>query len=235
MTMKHLIVLLPVLNEAQGLEWVLNNMPSKALSSRGYKTTIIVMDGGSTDESADVAGRYGVVFLRQEGKGKGAALRHGFRTAIARNADEVVMLDADGTYHPREMLHLLKGLNHTDVMIGNRLGGNIQEGAMSRFNFLGNHLLTWSATAMFGITTKDVCSGYWAFNRSSIDRLILNSTSFEIEAEMFASMVHRDVSFHFHPISYRRRIGVAKLNSTADGWRIFRKLLTRRLFPEALL
>mgnify|MGYP005738841285 FL=1 len=52
---------------------------------------------------------------------------------------------------------------------------------------------------------------------------------------MFASMVHQRVPFGFVPISYAARIGDAKLGSTADGWRILRKLVTRRIFPEPLL
>jgi hypothetical protein len=103
---------------------------------------------------------------------------------------------------------------------------------MTRTNFVGNHLLTWFATALYGVTTKDVCSGYWAFSQRSIKALMLNSVSFEIEAEMYANMVHQNISFGYHPISYGPRIGEAKLGSTADGWKILRKLVTRRILPD---
>jgi len=48
-------------------------------------------------------------------------------------------------------------------------------------------------------------------------------------------MVHQGVQFGFEPISYGPRIGEAKLGSTADGWQILRKLITRRIFPEPLV
>ncbi|DAC53566.1 MAG TPA: glycosyltransferase [Candidatus Poseidoniales archaeon] len=233
--MEHLVVMLPVLNEAQGLAWVLDRIPYKRLEAMGYRTTVLVMDGHSTDSTQQVAKDYGVSFVEQDEHGKGAAIRHGFREAHALEADAVVMLDADGTYAPKEMTRLLRKLRNHSVVIGDRLNGTMAPNAMTRLNFIGNHLLTWLATALFGATTSDVCSGYWAFSRQAIEALRLNSQSFEIEAEMFASMVHQRVPFGFVPISYAARIGDAKLGSTADGWRILRKLITRRIFPEPLL
>lgn len=233
--MNRLVVLLPVLNEALGLEWVLDRLPIKELHDRGFETAVLVMDGHSTDGTDKIAEQFDVLFMEQDETGKGTAIRQGFRETMAMGADTVVMLDADGTYHPSEMLNLLESLDNADVVIGDRLNGAISSDAMTRFNFVGNHLLTWFATALYGVTTNDVCSGYWAFSREAIDRLMLNSVSFEIEAEMFASMIHQGLSFQYKPISYSARIGEAKLGSTADGWKILRKLITRRIFPEPLL
>lgn len=233
--MEHLVVLLPVLNEELGLAWVLERIPYTKLEEMGYKTTVLVMDGHSTDATSSVADNYGVMFVDQDDTGKGSAIRHGFREAVQLEADAVIMLDADGTYAPEEMTALLQGLDKHSVVIGDRLNGRIAPEAMTRLNFIGNHLLTWLATALFSATTSDVCSGYWAFRREAIHAIQLNSQSFEIEAEMFASMVHQGVPFGFVPISYGPRIGEAKLGSTADGWRILRKLITRRIFPTPLL
>jgi len=234
-SMKRLVVLLPVLNEALGLEWVLERLPIQELYQQGFETAVLVMDGHSTDGTSIVAEQFDVLFMEQDETGKGMAIRHGFRETLAMGADVVVMLDADGTYRPSEMLNLLKGLDHADVVIGDRLNGRISPDAMTRFNFVGNHLLTWFATALYGVTTNDVCSGYWAISREALNRLVLNSVSFEIEAEMFASMIHQGLSFRYKPISYSARIGEAKLGSTADGWKILRKLITRRIFPNPLM
>tara|TARA_B100000900_G_scaffold247397_1_gene210454 strand:- start:1799 stop:2527 length:729 start_codon:yes stop_codon:yes gene_type:complete len=234
-TMEHLVVLLPVLNEELGLAWVLDRIPYSKLEKMGYRTTVLVMDGHSTDATPNVAEEYGVLFVEQNDTGKGSAIRHGFREALQLGANAVIMMDADGTYAPEEMASMLKALERHSVIIGDRLNGTIAPEAMTRLNFIGNHLLTWFATALFGATTSDVCSGYWAFRREAIHTLKLNSQSFEIEAEMFASMVHQAVQFGFIPISYGPRIGEAKLGSTADGWRILRKLITRRFFPVPLL
>ena len=233
--MQRLVILLPVLNEALGLRWVLERIPHEELKAMGYETTVLVMDGHSTDATAEVASSFGVLFVDQDDHGKGSAIRHGFREAIRLDADAVVMLDADGTYAPSEMVDLLRQLKEDNVVIGDRLRGAMSPDAMTRTNYIGNHLLTWFASAIFGIPTYDVCSGYWAFSRGAIHRMNLNSVSFEIEAEMFASMVHQRVAFTYRPISYLPRLGEAKLGSTADGWNILRKLITRRFVTKPLM
>lgn len=231
LVVNHLVVLLPVLNEALGLRWVLERLPTDELVARNYRTSVLVVDGHSTDGSMSVADEHGVQVLVQTEAGKGSAIRQGFERALAMNADVVVMLDADGTYAPGDMIRLVDRLEQWDVVIGDRLGGRIDDGAMTRLNFVGNHLLTWTATALYGHTTLDLCSGYWAMTASAITRMKLNSVSFELEAEMYASMVHHRVSFGYVPIRYSVRLGEAKLGSTADGWEILRKLITRKVFP----
>ena len=58
---------------------------------------------------------------------------------------------------------------------------------MTRMNYFGNHMLTWIASALYGTSSNDLCTGYWGFTKSAIARLKLNSMRFEIEAEMYAS------------------------------------------------
>ena len=106
--MEHLVVLLPVHNEELGLAWVLERIPYAKLEKMGYKTTVLVMDGHSTDATSSVADNYGVMFVDQDDTGKGSAIRHGFREAVQLEADAVIMLDADGTYAPEEMTALVQ-------------------------------------------------------------------------------------------------------------------------------
>ena len=73
--MQHLVVLLPVLNEALGLAWVLDRIPYARLKRNGYRTTVLVMDGHSTDSTPEVAAEYGAMFVDQDDTGKGSAIR----------------------------------------------------------------------------------------------------------------------------------------------------------------
>ena len=233
--MKNLVVMLPTLDEEYGLREILPLIPKAKLVKMGWNTEIWVIDGGSKDLSVEIAEQYECEIIRQAGYGKGAAMRTGFNKFIARNKDALVMLDADGTYDPAEIANFVKHLDSSDVVIGDRLHGTIEPGAMTRMNYFGNHMLTWIASALYGTSSNDLCTGYWGFTKSAIARLKLNSMRFEIEAEMFASMVHQRVPFGFVRITYGPRLGEAKLGSTADGWRILRKLITRRIFPVPLL
>ena len=229
--MKNLVVMLPTLDEEYGLREILPLIPKAKLSQMGWQTEIWVIDGGSNDLSIEIAEKYECVVIKQAGNGKGAAMRTGFSKFISLNKDALVMLDADGTYDPAEIPKFVRNLASNDVVIGDRLHGTIEPGAMTRMNFFGNHMLTWIASALYGISSNDLCTGYWGFTKSAISKLKLNSMRFEIEAEMYASCVKEGINIKSIPIIYRARIGDAKLGSLVDGWIIFKKLLLRRIFP----
>lgn len=229
-TMKRVLVLLPTLDEAEGIAEVVPRIPKGVLQQAGWEVRILVVDGGSDDGTIEIAESLGCSTLRQYGKGKGAAMRQGFSIFLQGECDALVMLDADGTYHPEEIPIFLRGLEKSDVVVGDRLKGKMDPDAMTRVNYFGNHLLTWCAVALYGVAMNDLCSGYWAFKRPSIAMLNLNSMRFEIEAEMYTSCAMEDLKMTHIPIRYSSRLGEAKLGSVKDGWNILRKLLVRRIF-----
>ena len=232
---RGLTILLPTYNEAGALPNVVKALPIEALKVAGWVPRIVVVDGRSDDGTLETATELGLeVIVQGPASGKGFGMREAFARFLNHDDDVLVMLDADGTYSPQEMLRLLQHLEHGsyDVVIGSRLRGNIQPGAMSRFNWIGNHILTWFAVALYRVFISDVCSGYWAFRRGAIQKMSLNSTSFEIEAEMFTACATEGLRMSEVPISYAPRIGESKLGSVGDGVRILRKLLVRRMFPR---
>ena len=230
--MKRVMILLPTLNEEQGLNQILPRIPHDKLALNGWKPSVLIVDGGSSDLTEKVAKEYKCQFIQQQGKGKGAAMRLGFLQFLNESFDALVMLDPDGTYHPEEMVKLLKKLEQADVVVGDRLRGAMDPDAMTRTNYFGNHILTWIAVALYGVPMNDLCSGYWAFSKHSVSMLKLNSMKFEIEAEMYTSCAAEELSISHTPIRYSKRLGEAKLGSVKDGWKIFRKLLVRRVFTK---
>ena len=229
--MPHLTVMLPAIDEAEGVAEIIPRIPHSELEEMGWDVSILVVDGGSSDETVSISKTLGAEVIKQQGTGKGAAMRLGFLHFLKSNSDSLVMLDCDGTYHPEQIVDFVKLLPQGEIIVGNRLQGRIDDGAMTRFNYFGNHLLTWFATALFGVVTNDLCSGFWAFNRDSLSKLKLNSMKFEIEAEMFTSCAVEGIKISFIPIRYSKRLGEAKLGSVPDGWIILRKLLVRKIFP----
>jgi len=228
-------ILLPTLDEVNALPDLIERMPREELRQAGYEPHILVADGRSTDGTQEMARSLGCEVIEQRGgRGKGIGLRQAFDHFLRSGDERLVMLDADGTYYPEDALRLLDHLNETksDIVMGSRLRGWIEPGALGRVNYIGNHLLTWTAVALHGTFVSDLCTGYWAYKRDAIAKLQLNSVSFEIEAEMYASACHRGLKISEVPIHYDLRIGETKLGSVDDGVRIFRKLLVRRLFPK---
>ena len=230
--MKELMILLPVLNEEDGLETVLNAIPHQSLRELGWSPHIVVVDGNSSDNSREIGEKAGCVVLVQPTKGKGEGIRVGFEYAIKNDYDAVVMFDADRTYHPDDMLNMLPLLGKGQIIVGNRLTKQMHPHAMTAQNWIGNHLLTWSAVMLFGLEIHDVCSGYWVFDKAAISKMNLNSMDFEIEAEMYAECAVANIQLRNYPIQYQPRIGEPKLGSIRDGSSILKKLIIRRLFPR---
>tara|TARA_B100001750_G_scaffold124612_1_gene98932 strand:+ start:3770 stop:4492 length:723 start_codon:yes stop_codon:yes gene_type:complete len=232
-TMKTLTILLPARNEVNGLGVVVDMIPEDELRKLGWNYRIVLVDGYSTDGTVNLAKKLGItVYDQRGGLGKGMGLRQAFEHYLGSGDDALVMLDPDGTYNPKDMPRLLHHMEQGeyDVVIGSRLRGKMDDGAMGRVNYVGNHILTWSAVALYRRFISDLCTGFWVFRREAIEKMELNSISFEIEAEMYAACCHNKMKIGEVPIRYHTRIGTAKLGSIHDGVRIFRKLFVRRFF-----
>lgn len=161
--MRNLTILLPARNEVEGLSIVVNMIPSQELHELGWNYRLVLVDGYSTDGTVKLAEKLGItVYDQRGGVGKGMGLRQAFKHYLESGDDALVMLDPDGTYDPRDMPRLLQQMDdgEYDVVIGSRLRGNIDEGAMGRVNYLGNHILTWSAVALYRRFISDLCTGF---------------------------------------------------------------------------
>jgi len=227
----NLFIMLPTLDEEKALPGIFNRIPFEELKSKGYSSRVVIVDGGSKDNTLEIAKELGCEIIEQWGEGKGIGIRQGFEKFLELGDDELVMLDCDGTYHPEEIVRLVTSIPKSGITIGDRLRGNLEPDAMTSTNWIGNQLLTWLAVALHGKPINDLCSGFWAFSRESLMKLQLNSMRFEIEAEMYASCAHLDIPIRHIPITYSKRIGEAKLGSIKDGTSIARKLIIRRIFP----
>jgi dolichol-phosphate mannosyltransferase len=227
-----LSIVLPALNEEAGIEVVMNRIPRTILRGKGLSWSINLLDGRSTDRTRAVASRMGAEVFIQSGHGKGAAFREFIPTI---REDVTVLLDSDGTYPPEAIPDLLEALGEDrPVVLGSRLRGSIDPGAMSEANYLGNRLLSWFASIVFGTRISDVCSGMWAFESNRLKSLDLSADGFDLEADIFAECALLRIPIVEIPIRYERRIGRPKLRFSA-GFKIAYRLLKKRLRARARL
>jgi dolichol-phosphate mannosyltransferase len=229
-TPSSLSILLPALNEEQGIRAVLQRIPRKRLQRQGLATHVYLLDGHSTDRTRSVAKKLGAEIFVQTGEGKGSA----FREFVPRiRSDVTVLLDSDGTYPPEVIPQLVGALGEgSPVVLGSRFrGSKMDEGAMSKVNYVGNRILSNFASFLFGMPISDVCSGMWAFASDRLKSLDLTATGFELEVDIFAECAIRRIPIAEIPIRYRRRIGVGKLR-VEEGFRIAFALLKKRLRPK---
>jgi dolichol-phosphate mannosyltransferase len=224
-------VVLPALDEEKTIGQVIDAIPVEELRKAGYAVDITVVDGHSRDMTGAIAKARGARLLVQHGHGKGDAVKTAFEEF---DGDYLFMMDADHTYPGAkipDMLHFLEE-DVYDVVMGSRLSGSIQSGAMSRLNYLGNLALTETANILYPAERPitDVCTGMWGFDRDAIEHLAsLKATNFEIEAEIYAKCVRGGYRVGEIPIPYNRRISPAKLSSLKDGTKIFWRLVKERL------
>jgi glycosyltransferase involved in cell wall biosynthesis len=219
-------VLIPTLNEEASIGRVIDRIPVHELSNDGYDTAVYVIDGDSEDRTQQKALEKGAVVLPVTQPGKGAAMQHAFS---AVRADYYIMIDGDNTYPPERITDFLRLLRTNDVVIGSRLKGCIERGAMTRMNVFGNRVLTAVASALFKKEITDLCTGFWGYRGHVTDRMNLVARGFEIEADMYVECARLGFSIGEVAIDYNKRADRPKLSSITDGLKIGFFLLKRRI------
>jgi hypothetical protein len=212
-------VVVPALNEAQNIAWVLARLPA-------YVSEVVLVDGLSTDRTEAVARAAwpDITVVHQYRRGKGAALRAGFAAATG---DIVVMLDADGSTDPREMPRFIGALlDGADLVKGSRhlpQGGSADSTLVRR---AGNQVFVGLANVLYRTRFTDLCYGYCAFWRRHLDALALRADGFEIETELILGALGAGLEIWEVPSYERcRRAGVSNLNAVTDGRRVLKTLL----------
>jgi dolichol-phosphate hexosyltransferase len=227
MNSKSICIILPALNEELAIASVIEEIPKSELEKLGYHTDILVVDGHSSDRTSQIAREKGARVLQEPKKGKGCAIITALKYT---DADFVFMLDSDYTYPTVYIPQMLQILQKYPVVIGSRLKGKREKGALKRINLIGNHLLTRLANILYGTRISDLCTGYWGFRREVIKSLNLTADGFQIEAEILTQIAKKGYEIGELPILYRMRQGKPKLGSLKDGRKIAWFLIKQRFY-----
>lgn len=216
-------VVVSALNEADNLPYVLPRIPT-------WVHEVILVDGHSTDHTVAVACqlRPEIRIVRQEGRGKGAAIRTGFAIATG---DIIVLLDADGSTDPSEIPAFIGTLiAGADFAKGSRFlqGGGTAD--MTRLRRLGNRFFVFLTNLLFGTSFTDITYGYNALWRRYAPLLALeidgwaNEIISNIRVARSGLRVAEVASFE-----YERIAGEAKLVAFPAGWVILKAIIRERL------
>jgi len=209
-------VLLPAYNEGAALPHVLTELGEYLDES--YE--VLVVDDGSSDDTADVAERYPVRLVQHpDNRGKGVAIRTGIAEARGEN---VVIMDADATYPVPAIKEMVGLLDEHDLVRGIRESEPESMPVVNRFgNWLFNKLLEIS----HGLEGTDHLSGLYAIRRSEAVRLGTEARGFDIETEIGIKARARGLREATIPISYLPRVGEKKLSPWKDGLRILGRVI----------
>jgi glycosyltransferase involved in cell wall biosynthesis len=237
MNKKQLVtILIPCHNEAENILKVITNFHKSYLAKAAFDFDILVIDNVSSDNTAEIARKAGARVIRENKKGKGYAIRCGFKN-INPDSRYVVMLDGDNTYKAEEVLRLLEPLYHEfcDVIVGSRLGGKMSGNSMTMFNRLGNWGFTFLTRIFYRTNVTDVLSGYFAWKREVIEDLAphLKSSGFALEMEIVTKLGKMGYEVHSVPISYYQRGGKTNLHPLKDGLKILLMFLSNILWTSS--
>lgn len=219
-------IILPALNEELAIAKVMDEIPYQSLENEGCQVHVLVVDSNSVDRTREIAEAKGAITVNEPKKGKGRAVR----TALEMvKADFIFMLDADYTYPATYIPDMLRILRQgAPVVVGSRMKGQRERGAMRWLNLAGNFLLTLMANILYRTRISDLCTGYWGLRGEVIPTLSLLADGFQFEAELFTELTKKGYRIVEVPIHYRRREGETALNRWKDGIKIGWMLLARR-------
>jgi dolichol-phosphate hexosyltransferase len=214
-------VIIPCLNEEQGIERVLRNMPE-------FVDQVIVVDNASTDRTSLVAASLGAQVIREETRGYGRSYKRGFAAATG---DLIVTLDGDHSYPVDAVSYLLEAFRHLKVDFLNASRFPVRDRqAMSLKHHFGNLALSLAMSILYFRWVRDSQSGMWVFRRSILQDMQLEADGMAFSEEIkIEALKNPRVRFGEISIMYTSRVGEKKLNPWRDGLQNLLFLIRKRL------
>jgi len=201
----RVVACLPAYNEEKTIADVL-------VKTSAHVNELVVIDDGSEDTTGIIAENLGALVIRHDRNlGKGVALRSCFDLAKKRGCDVLLTLDADGQHDPEEIPRLIRPVQtgEADIVIGSRTKGRKAAKSMDFITLASNRVVSYLLSARYGGNFTDVQTGFRAFSRTAVDRMLphLRATRFEIELEIFCKAKLLGLVLKEVPVGFRGRAG----------------------------
>ena len=210
MLLLNATLVVPALNEEESLGYVLEAVDMDLLSE------IILVDGGSSDRTIDIAREYGARVVQEPRRGYGRACA----TGVAHAQGEIVIfLDADGADDPSQIPNLITPIikEGVDLVLGSRLAGNIYPGAMPWHQKFGNQLSAGLIRLIYGLPISDL-SPFRSVLRSKLLELDMQEMTYGWPTEMITKSARKGWRIQEVPVDYHPRIGGrSKISGTVRG------------------
>ena len=209
-------IVIPAFNEQAGISQVLQAINHQQCQVK----EVIVVNNGSSDQTAQRAEALGGLVLHESRRGYGRACLCAL-TYIAKQIEQptiVVFLDADYSDYPEQMDRLLKPIwdNQADLVIGSRVLGDCAVGAMTLPQRWGNRLATFLLKLLYGHRATDL-GPFRAVRYTALTRLGMRDTNYGWNIEMQIRALKQGLRCIEVPVSYRCRLGRSKISGTLSG------------------
>ncbi len=197
---------------------------SIVLQARQYAQEVLVVDDGSTDHTANVAELAGAIVVRHgKNRGYGNAIRSILAEAKKRNADILVILDADSQHDPKEIPNLVKVISEgSDVVIGSR---EMQKNEIAAYRRLGQKVLAKLTYIASRRKLSDTESGFRAYSRRAIATLDLKEQGMAISSEIVSESISKGLKVTEVPISVTYTEDGSTLNPIVHGFGVLNRIM----------
>lgn len=211
--MNKIIVIIPAFNEESSIGLVLKEIPA-------FVSQVIVVNNGSTDNTARVAKTYGATVLNQPLKGYGYACLKGL-TYLEKSTirpDVIVFIDGDYSDYPSDITRIVQPIvkKDVDLVIGARTKLYRESGSMTIPQVFGNWLATFLMKLFFNSKFTDL-GPLRAIKYNKLLALQMKDTTYGWTVEMQLKALKKKYKYEEIPVRYRKRIGVSKVSGTAKG------------------
>lgn len=202
-------VVIPALNEAGAIASVITAIPS-------FVSAIVVVDNGSTDDTAERARNTGATVVSEPARGYGAACLAG--VAALPDVDIIVFIDGDLSDDPADMHSLVMPIadGAVDFVIGSRTSGRAEPGALTPQQRIGNGLACFLIRQFWGVAWTDL-GPFRAIRTDAYRRLAMCDRAYGWTVEMQVKAAMHGLRSTEVPVRYRRRIGISKISGTLSG------------------
>ena len=197
---------------------------SLVLQAQQYGDTVVVVDDGSADHTARIAELAGATVVRHgENRGYGSAIQSILAEAKKRNADILVILDADSQHNPDDIPSLIKAVSEgSDVVIGSR---EMQKRAIATYRRLGQKVLSRLTYIASREKLSDTESGFRAYSRKAITTLELKEKGMAVSSEIISEAAAKGLKVTEVPISVIYTKDGSTLNPVRHGFGVMNRIM----------
>jgi glycosyltransferase involved in cell wall biosynthesis len=206
----NVTLIIPALNEAACIGPLLMELPF------GLAQQVIVVDNGSTDDTAGAARQAGAQVISEPRRGYGHACAAG---VAASSGEALAFIDGDGSFVPGELSDLLAPImrGEADLVLGTRMRGGMVAGAMPPHQRFGNRLVARLMYSLYGLRLTDL-GPFRVVRRDLLLALAMRERTYGWPVEMIVKAARHNARIVELPVSYRPRMaGQSKVGGTVRG------------------
>jgi glycosyltransferase involved in cell wall biosynthesis len=210
--MNSVSVIIPAFNEEEPIAGVV-----REVSATKIPADIIVVDNGSTDQTANRAREAGARVVKAP-RGYGRACAAGV-AALRPESEIVVFLDGDGSDCPEFMNQLVDPIvaEKYDFVIGSRTRGRREQGSMNLQQIVSGRIAGWLMSILYGVRYTDMCP-FRAIRRAALEKLGMREQTYGWNLEMQMKAARAGLRILEVPVNHRRRAGgESKVSGTVRG------------------